>query len=381
MAINKVIYNTENGAETLIDLTRDSVTPETLAEGVTAHDASGNVIAGAMPTSAVRYTAQTLTDGQKAQARENIGAVAKSGISLGVHSDGLIYVFVDGSPVGDGIELATAGDVIGYVDENNNVILTGALADGTYNIKYEMEDGSTVDIGDLVLDTNVYYSVTNTLTNCSNSNGVTEVIEGGRYPATIIANEGYELSSVVVTMGGVDITETAVVNGNIVNIESVTGDISIVATAELADVVEPTNFCVVNGDGWISGGRCSSGGADREDSESYALTNYIVVQNGDIVYVENLNIATTTYSGLYQSDKTAIGGFKFASVAVSNYVKDVTLNSDNGQFTIDNANAGYIRICGMPTNVVNSNGSKFEDKYDINNLGIVVNIKRNGEWL
>lgn len=75
MAVNKVVYNTENGAETLIDLTRDTVTPETLAEGVTAHDASGNVIAGEMPTSAVRYTPQTLTEAQKAQARENIGAI------------------------------------------------------------------------------------------------------------------------------------------------------------------------------------------------------------------------------------------------------------------------------------------------------------------
>lgn len=44
MAVNKVTY----GGETLIDLTGDSVTPATLAEGVTAHDASGNVIVGTM---------------------------------------------------------------------------------------------------------------------------------------------------------------------------------------------------------------------------------------------------------------------------------------------------------------------------------------------
>lgn len=50
MAVNKVIYNTENGAETLIDLTTDSVTPETLAKGTVAHDASGNVITGTMKT-------------------------------------------------------------------------------------------------------------------------------------------------------------------------------------------------------------------------------------------------------------------------------------------------------------------------------------------
>ncbi len=50
MAVNKVVYNTESGAKTLIDLTNDSVTPETLAEGATAHDASGEQITGTMPT-------------------------------------------------------------------------------------------------------------------------------------------------------------------------------------------------------------------------------------------------------------------------------------------------------------------------------------------
>lgn len=48
MAANKVTINTVDGEETLIDLTSDTVTPETLAEGETAHDASGNVITGTM---------------------------------------------------------------------------------------------------------------------------------------------------------------------------------------------------------------------------------------------------------------------------------------------------------------------------------------------
>ena len=42
MAINKVIY----GNETLLDLTNDTVTPETLEEGVTAHAANGEIITG-----------------------------------------------------------------------------------------------------------------------------------------------------------------------------------------------------------------------------------------------------------------------------------------------------------------------------------------------
>ena len=42
MAVNRVIY----GSETLIDLTSDTVTPDKLFTGVTAHSASGEVITG-----------------------------------------------------------------------------------------------------------------------------------------------------------------------------------------------------------------------------------------------------------------------------------------------------------------------------------------------
>lgn len=56
MAVNKVVYNTENGAEILIDLTGDTVTPETLAKGAKAHDASGNVIVGTMPDGIPKQT-------------------------------------------------------------------------------------------------------------------------------------------------------------------------------------------------------------------------------------------------------------------------------------------------------------------------------------
>lgn len=44
MAVNKVVF----GGETVIDLTKDTVSPETLAEGVTAHDKSGKAIVGTM---------------------------------------------------------------------------------------------------------------------------------------------------------------------------------------------------------------------------------------------------------------------------------------------------------------------------------------------
>lgn len=85
MAVNKVVMNTENGEKTLIDLTSDTVTPETLAEGVTAHNASGEEITGSFPLEAVRYTAQTLTATQKAQARANIDAIGESDLQNAVN--------------------------------------------------------------------------------------------------------------------------------------------------------------------------------------------------------------------------------------------------------------------------------------------------------
>lgn len=42
MAVNKVVY----GNETLIDLTSDTVVPEVLRKGYTAHKADGTVITG-----------------------------------------------------------------------------------------------------------------------------------------------------------------------------------------------------------------------------------------------------------------------------------------------------------------------------------------------
>lgn len=84
MAVSKVVVNTENGAETLIDLTNDTIAPETMAEGTTAHDARGEPIVGTMPTTTVLYTKQNLTEEQKAQARQNIDALSSESLQDGI---------------------------------------------------------------------------------------------------------------------------------------------------------------------------------------------------------------------------------------------------------------------------------------------------------
>ena len=78
--------------------------------------------------------------------------------------------------------------------------------------------------------TDTTYSVTNILTNCSTNNSMTFVGKGGTYAATITPANGYILDAVSVLMGGVDITSTVYADG-VINIESVTGNIVITATA------------------------------------------------------------------------------------------------------------------------------------------------------
>lgn len=66
MGINKIILNTSDGEKVLVDLTGDTVTPEKLEYGATAHDASGAEIVGKyvpLDTSDATATADDIVSG------------------------------------------------------------------------------------------------------------------------------------------------------------------------------------------------------------------------------------------------------------------------------------------------------------------------------
>ena len=49
------------------------------------------------------------------------------------------------------VEYPDAHVIYGDVDSDNNIIISGALADGTYILKYENADGTVIEIGSLEL--------------------------------------------------------------------------------------------------------------------------------------------------------------------------------------------------------------------------------------
>ena len=88
----------------------------------------------------------------------------------------------------------------------------------------------------------VMYSITNQLTNVSNSNSASSIREGRAYNATLSVAESASLNSVSVTMGGVDITATAYnTSTKVISIASVTGDVVITARASIV-VTQPITW-------------------------------------------------------------------------------------------------------------------------------------------
>lgn len=105
------------------------------------------------------------------------------------------------------------------------VLLCGIGIDKINAFRAACIDG-TPDIINVTVPT---YTITNTLSNITNSNAAQSVDEYHSYVATLTANHGYAISSVSITMAGADASQYYS-NGTI-NIPSVTGNIVIAATA------------------------------------------------------------------------------------------------------------------------------------------------------
>lgn len=114
----------------------------------------------------------------------------------------------------------------GYVLDTVSVTMGGtalAVSDGTFYI-------ASVT-GNIIITATANpktYSITKNLTKCSINNSANTVSHGSSYSVTITADEGHELQSVTVTMGGSAVNVT---NG-VISIASVTGNIVITATAK-----------------------------------------------------------------------------------------------------------------------------------------------------
>lgn len=124
-----------------------------------------------------------------------------------------------------------------------------------------------------------YYSVTNNLTNVTNSNSASSVLEGESYSATLSVTPDYNLTDVQITMGGSNITSSAYNNeSHEIYIASVSGNITITASATKIVYYSVT---------WQLSNASVSGGDQPNTVLGGSTFNYTIQTNSDANYEIN----------------------------------------------------------------------------------------------
>lgn len=148
-----------------------------------------------------------------------------------------------------------------------------------YSICYGAGYDRTISYGPTV-----YRSITNSLTHVTSSNAAVSVDDGAAYTATLTAESGYTMGTVVVKMGGTDITSMAyTASSGVVSIAEVTGDVTITAMA--VKIVTYTNLVptAVDSSGasapYTDGKMLSSSGV-ISDYTSFTTTGFIPFDGG-----------------------------------------------------------------------------------------------------
>lgn len=213
----------------------------------------------------------------------------------------------------------------------------------------------TVSIGQATI-----YSVTNNLSHVTSNNAATNVVEGDSYTATIAASTPYSIGTITVTMGGVDITSTAV-SGSTITIAEVTGNITITATGILGNLI--------NYFGYTDGKRLSTSTGGYKDKAGSTVIEFIdlseFVENNTVtlhitgaLFIHNSSSSNWDDNAfiLYKSDKASNGGGYTVGtyshngitvVATDNGTNDATITISGLTPSVVSGNCKYIRLCGV----------------------------------
>lgn len=212
-----------------------------------------------------------------------------------------------------------------YTGENDNEkVVAWAVANGITAAEINAFRASMIngDAGEVVVPPQEY-TVTNTLTGCTNSNSATTATDGDTYYATITANSGYVMTgaTVQVKMGGTDVTDLYYSEG-VISIPDVSGNIEITITAAvyvpsytnvLPTAVDPsTKSGVWDGRGYRNGAYTSSAKPYYGTDAAYWCTGAIAVQSSDVIYVKGTTLEGSGHARL-GAFSGATGGCYFVS--------------------------------------------------------------------
>lgn len=183
-------------------------------------------------------------------------------------------------------------------------ITSSAYASGKINIASVTGD---VTITATTAEISTSHSITTTLSHVTISNTVASVDKNGSYSATVTPDTGYATPTITVTMGGTDITSSAV-SGTRISISSVTGDVAIIATAarlsNLIPIATNADGSAYGTGGIKSGARIGSGGESAAPTtrltytdgtrDLISCTGFIPVETGKRIHFNSCNLLYNT---------------------------------------------------------------------------------------
>jgi len=151
MGVNKVEYY----GETLIDTTGTTVSEDTLMEGETAINAAGEVITGNLKP--VKYTAQSPTEAEQAQARKNIDALGTADLPEAINAalaqakesgefDGADGD--NGEPGSDGVGIQSLKQITASNEDGGSNVWRATLTNGETS-DFTVKNGNKGEQGDV----------------------------------------------------------------------------------------------------------------------------------------------------------------------------------------------------------------------------------------
>ena len=190
----------------------------------------------------------------------------------------------------------------------------------------------------------VSYNITLNLANATSSNATTSIAENASYSTTLSPTGTYKkLGAITVTMGGADISVSAV-TGNNVSIAKVTGDIVITCAAVITNIIDTI--------GISANTRLSTSSGDNRTQSGYAAigankdtASLIHLSAGDTLHIKGVSLpsANDNYSAvaIHSADGTLIS---------TAYLHDglswngLTFANNNGVVVITNAHSSDYRV-------------------------------------
>ena len=235
-----------------------------------------------------------------------------------------------------GKEIDTITVMMGGVD------ITESAVAGTV-ISIEKVTGA-VTITAIASVPSVVYSIMLNLTNVASSNSQTTISEGKTYTTTLSPTGTYKkLGTITVTMGGTDISASAV-SGNAITISSVTGDITVTCAAVITNIIDTigisanTRLSTSSGENRVQSGYAAIG-------QNKNAASLIHLQSGDTLRIKGVSLPASNdrYSAIvmYNAD----GTFNVASYLHNGLTwNNLTFTNNGDTVVVTTSGEWYFRV-------------------------------------